>query len=63
VAERERLVGVPEVAEYLGKSVQAIYQMRHRSEFAPGYRVGKTVMFRLSDIDAWLEQRREGSAA
>jgi excisionase family DNA binding protein len=61
--EREPLVSLQTVADYLGKTPASIYQLRHRGEFAPGYRVGKTVLFRLSEIDAWLEGRREGSAA
>jgi excisionase family DNA binding protein len=57
--EREPLVTLEEVARYLGKTPASVYQMRHRGEFVRGYRLGRRVMFRLSEVDQWVAAQAE----
>jgi excisionase family DNA binding protein len=51
------LLSPAELAEYLTIPVQTIYQWRHRGEGPPGYRVGRHVRYRWSDIQSWLEDQ------
>lgn len=50
----DRLLSPAELADYLTIPVQTIYQWRHRGEGPPGYRVGRHVRYRWSDIQTWL---------
>lgn len=45
---------VPEVADYLNVTRQAIYQWRHKGGGPRSIKVGQRVRFRRSDVDAWL---------
>jgi len=40
--------------------VQTIYQWRHRRDGPPGYRVGRHVRYRWTDVQAWLEDQTDG---
>jgi excisionase family DNA binding protein len=55
----ERLMTLAEVARYLGVSRHTLYDWRVRHLGPPGYRVGRHVRYRLSEVDAWLEERRD----
>lgn len=55
----DRLLSPAELATYLAIPVQTIYQWRHRGEGPPGYRVGRHVRYRWSDIQAWLDGRTD----
>ena len=63
-AERhlEPLLGVPELAEYLGVPVQTIYDWRLRGIGPPAYRFGKRIKFTVSDVRAWVEQQRDAGS-
>lgn len=52
-----RLLSVLELADYLGVPVATLYQWRHRREGPPGFRVGRHVRYRWSDVEDWIEQR------
>jgi len=57
----ERLLTVPELAEWLNISVKTIYRMTARREI-PFYRLGsgkKGIRFKLTEILKWLETRKE----
>ena len=58
---RDQLVTVQELAEYLGVPVATLYQWRHRREGPPGFRVGRHVRYRWSDIQKWIEHQLETS--
>ena len=47
-----------EAAKHFGKSVDTLRRMRKLGTAPPFYRVGRTVLFRSEDIDAWLESHR-----
>lgn len=58
-ASDERLVGIGEVAAYLGVSTGTVRRLRQEGRFAPAYRIGRHVRWRMSDVDAWLRPRKE----
>ncbi len=53
----ERLLTVEDLAEYLGVPVATLYAWRYRRQGPPGFRVGRHVRFRRSDVDDWIEDR------
>ena len=56
----ESLMSATEVAEFLGISVNTLYQLRYRGDSLPrGYRVGGRIKYRRSDVEAWLEQQAD----
>ena len=54
---RERLLTVEDLAEYLGVPVATLYAWRYRRQGPPGFRVGRHIRFRRSDVDDWIEDR------
>ena len=48
--DRERLLTVEELAEYLGVPVATIYAWRYRREGPSGFKVGKHVRYRWRDV-------------
>ena len=54
-----RLVTVQELANYLGVPVTTIYTWRYRHEGPPGFRVGRHLRFRWSDIQEWIARVRD----
>jgi excisionase family DNA binding protein len=57
----DQLLTVQELANYLGVPVATIYAWRYRHEGPPGFRVGRHVRFRRSDIEEWISQQRQPS--
>ena len=55
----DALISLPELAAYLGVPVATIYQWRHHHRGPASYRVGRHIRYRQSDIEYWLEARRE----
>jgi excisionase family DNA binding protein len=53
----DRLLTVEELANYLDVPVATIYAWRHRRQGPPGFRVGKHLRFRWSDIQQWINDR------
>lgn len=47
-----------ELAQLLRVPVQTVRQWRHHGTGPKGYRVGRHVRYRGSDIEAWLEERK-----
>lgn len=56
----ERWMGVAEVAAHLGCKRQRIYDLvyRRRSSGIPHRKEGGRLLFRLSEIDRWIESGR-----
>jgi excisionase family DNA binding protein len=48
---------VDDVAELLGRHPHTIYRLAREGELAH-YRVGRNVLFRPADVDAYIEARR-----
>lgn len=57
--EQEPWVSVDEVAKHLGIARDTVYRWID-SRSLPGHRVGRLWKFKLSQVDAWIE---EGGAA
>ncbi len=55
----DRLLTVEHLADYLGVPVATIYAWRHRREGPRGFRVGKYVRYRMSDVQDWIEDQLE----
>ena len=51
------------IAEELGMPIRTIYSWRSRGEGPRGYRLGKHIRVRRTDLEAWLEQRADRSPA
>lgn len=58
----ERLIGIKEIAEYLGVTVNTMYAWVHCQQI-PFYKVGRLVKFKKQDIDRWLEERKVNERA
>lgn len=55
----DRLLSVGELAGYLGVPVATLYTWRYRGEGPRGFRVGRHVRYRWSDIQTWITGRLE----
>jgi excisionase family DNA binding protein len=53
----DRLLTVEELADYLGVPVATLYQWRHRGEGPPGFRVGRYIRYRRTDVEQWIRDR------
>lgn len=51
-----------ELADYLSVSNQALYDLRSRGRGPRGFRVGRELRFRLSEIEAWLARLEAADA-
>lgn len=51
----ERLLSPQELADYLAIPVATVYQWRCRGDGPRGFRVGKHVRYRWSEILIWLQ--------
>ena len=58
----EPLIGVEELAEYLGVPVQTIYDWRLSGKAPRAFKLGKHLRFALSDVRDWLDAQRESDA-
>jgi excisionase family DNA binding protein len=56
----DRLVTARELADYLGVSASTVLDWWEAGEL-PGFKLnGRTVRFRRSEVEDWLEQKRGG---
>jgi len=53
------LVTVTELAAYLEVQVKTLYARRYRREGPVGFRIGKHVRYRWSDVEHWVQERIE----
>ena len=52
------LLTVRELASYLGVPVSTIHFWRGRKQGPPALKVGRRLMFRVTDVARWLEERQ-----
>lgn len=58
------LLTAQDLADLLHVNVQSIYDQRHRGTGPRGIRpAGGKLLFRRSDVDAWLDQHADDTAA
>jgi len=55
----DELLSIVDVADYLGVPVATIYRWRHQRRGPLGYRIGRHIRYRSSDIEQWLETQRD----
>lgn len=55
----ERLLTLPELAAELGVPRSTIFRWRRLGDGPVGIRLGRTLRFRRSDVDAWLDRHVE----
>ncbi len=55
----EHLIGIKEAAGFLCVKVSWLYE-QVRLGRVPSYRVGKFRRFRMSELEVWLQERRDG---
>ena len=53
MASEEGWVGIADVAAHLGVAKDSVYRWVDSKDF-PGYRVGRLLRFRLSEVDEWV---------
>ncbi len=53
----DRLLTVQDLADYLDVPIATIYAWRYRRQGPPGFRVGRHLRFRWSDIESWIDDR------
>ncbi len=52
----EQVLSSTELCAHLQVSAQTIYDPRSQGRGPPGFRVGRELRFRISEIEAWLER-------
>ena len=55
-------VTLSQLAAQLGVSVQTLYDLRSQGRGPRGFRVGRELRFRVSEVDAWLAQMEADDA-
>lgn len=56
---RDRLLTIDEVSEWLATPKQTIYGWRYKGIGPPAIRVGRTLRYRASDIERWLDDQTD----
>ena len=51
---------IDDLSERWKRPKAAVYGLRHRREGPPAIRIGRELRFRLTDVEAWENARREG---
>ena len=51
------LISAQQLADYLEVPIATLYAWRHRGEGPPGFRAGRHLRYRKSDIDQWINDR------
>lgn len=59
---RSPLASTPEVAAYLGISVNALHQLRHLGKAPRAAKVGTRLRWRWEDVDRWLDEQSRALA-
>lgn len=55
--ETANLMNTEDLADYLGVPIETVRQWRYSRTGPPGFRLGRRVKYRRSDVDAWIEDR------
>jgi excisionase family DNA binding protein len=58
----EPVLSLSELAARLRVSVQTIYDLRSQGRGPRGFRVGRELRFRLSEVDSWLARMEQADA-
>lgn len=55
-------VSLTELADRLGCSAQTIYDLRSQGRGPRGFRVGRQLRFRVSEVEKWLDRLEQADA-
>lgn len=55
----DRLLSVSDIADVLGVSSKAVYDLRHRRVLPPALKIGGKVFWLAEDFESWLQSSRE----
>jgi excisionase family DNA binding protein len=58
---RNALLTIDELAAHLGVPTRTLYGWRYRNEGPPAIRVGRHLRYNWADVEAWLDDQRDGS--
>jgi excisionase family DNA binding protein len=58
----ESILSLSELADRLGVTAQTIYDLRSQGRGPHGFRLGRQLKFRTSEVDAWLRRLEEADA-
>lgn len=58
ITERTRTYRASDIAELLGLSLTAAYELMHNTEF-PSFRVGTRLLIAKEDFEEWLTEQKE----
>jgi excisionase family DNA binding protein len=61
-AELGSVFTLSQLAAELGVTVQTLYDLRSQGRGPRGFRVGRELRFRVSEVDAWLAQMEADDA-
>ena len=53
------LLLLPEVAQITRQSVSTLRWLRHKGEGPPGFKVGRRLLFRRGEVEAWLRRHEQ----
>jgi excisionase family DNA binding protein len=56
------LLSIDELAKYLGVPIKTIYEWRQTGRGPVGIRMGRHLKFAVSDVRAWLDEKRESDS-
>jgi predicted DNA-binding transcriptional regulator AlpA len=57
--ENDRLLTAEDLAAFLDVPIKTLYAWRYRGEGPVGFRVGKHVRYRWTDVERWIGDRVE----
>ncbi len=63
MAKWSRVYTTSELASHLGVPVQTLHDLRHAGRGPRGFRVGRELRYRLSEVQAWLSVLEQTDAA
>jgi excisionase family DNA binding protein len=55
----DELISPEELAAWLKVPVRTVYAWRYKDDGPPGFKVGRHVRYRRSDVDTWLAEQAE----
>ena len=63
MGQLDPLLSVRDLAEYLRLPIGTLYAWRYRGQGPSGFRVGRHVRYRQSDVDGWIQQQLAGEGS
>lgn len=58
-SDLESILSITELAARLGVPIQTIYDLGHHGRGPHGFRIGRELKFRASEVEAWLRRLEE----